>query len=434
MGERIGRIGRIRTDFFGLICTDFKQKNQKKFVYIRPIRPIRSPIVSPPSKTEIADKPTIFYHFKIFRMKKILMPIVLIALYLNPLAAQIKQGSWMIGGNGNFYQTHFLDKTGRSNSSFKYKNVYLNTELGYFVTNYWMLGVRVGASLSSTTFENLSGQTQRQTNYESYSLEPFTRIYFTPQHRFKLFYELSGGGFMAKSKDVLRDSMSRRGGFSMGNSIGADYFLTDNIAIEGFINYNFYTKIQYADRIEETAFAKFIWNPTFRIRLFLNTKGETIGLSEKYFEKGNLTYGIRMNLLLNDNNRFNTSNFTPSFGYFVMDNLMIGSEFSIYYAPNSIFGVYLMPEVRYYQPLSRLTQWFGRMRFSSTYSVDNGNGFVSKFRRHETEMGVGLNRFLAPNISVQSSVNVAISANNLSSIFEIRPNLRIGFQYFMSKK
>jgi hypothetical protein len=46
MGERIGRIGRIETDFFGFKCTNFKQKNQKKSVSIRPIRPIRSPIVS----------------------------------------------------------------------------------------------------------------------------------------------------------------------------------------------------------------------------------------------------------------------------------------------------------------------------------------------------------------------------------------------------
>jgi hypothetical protein len=37
MGERMGQIGRIRTDFLG--------SNQKKSVRIRPIRPIRSPIV-----------------------------------------------------------------------------------------------------------------------------------------------------------------------------------------------------------------------------------------------------------------------------------------------------------------------------------------------------------------------------------------------------
>jgi hypothetical protein len=55
MEERIGRIGRIRTDFFGSKCTDFKQKNQKKSVHICPIRPIRSPIVSPPSKAEMAN-------------------------------------------------------------------------------------------------------------------------------------------------------------------------------------------------------------------------------------------------------------------------------------------------------------------------------------------------------------------------------------------
>jgi hypothetical protein len=46
MGERMGRIGRIDTDFFWYKCPNFKQKNKKKSVPIRPIRPIRSPIVS----------------------------------------------------------------------------------------------------------------------------------------------------------------------------------------------------------------------------------------------------------------------------------------------------------------------------------------------------------------------------------------------------
>jgi hypothetical protein len=45
MGERIGRIGQIYTDFF-LFCPVFEPKPKKKSVQIRPIRPIRSPIVS----------------------------------------------------------------------------------------------------------------------------------------------------------------------------------------------------------------------------------------------------------------------------------------------------------------------------------------------------------------------------------------------------
>jgi hypothetical protein len=56
MGERIGRIGRIQTDFFWYQCTNFKQKNQKKSVSIRPIRPIRSPIVSQNDPTRSITK------------------------------------------------------------------------------------------------------------------------------------------------------------------------------------------------------------------------------------------------------------------------------------------------------------------------------------------------------------------------------------------
>jgi hypothetical protein len=43
MGERMGR---IRTDFFEAQMHRFQAKNKKKSVRIRPIRPIRSPIVS----------------------------------------------------------------------------------------------------------------------------------------------------------------------------------------------------------------------------------------------------------------------------------------------------------------------------------------------------------------------------------------------------
>jgi hypothetical protein len=54
MGERIGRIGRIETDFFGIFHGFQAHAPPKKSVSIRPIRPIRSPIVSPLSKAKIA--------------------------------------------------------------------------------------------------------------------------------------------------------------------------------------------------------------------------------------------------------------------------------------------------------------------------------------------------------------------------------------------
>jgi hypothetical protein len=369
-------------------------------------------------------------------MKKILIPILWIAFYLNPLSAQIKKGSWFIGGNGGLYQSTLMDKNGRPTSSLKFENLYLNPELGYFITNHWITGARAGISLLTISFTDINGQAQRQTNHESYSFEPFTRIYFNPQHRFKLFYELSAGSFLSKYNNVVPalDSLRHVTSFVIGSSIGANYFLTDNIAIEGFINYYFYNKTQYARNTIETSFPKFIFNPTFKMRLFLNTKAETMESAQKHFEKGNLTYGIRMNLFLNNNNEFNASTFTPNIGYFLMNNLMIGSEFSLYSASSGTVGVVFMPEVRYYQPLSRLTQGFGRLIYRSTYSVNNQIGTASAFKRQELEIGVGINRFLATNISVQSSLNAAIITDNLSSSIEFKPNLKIGFQYFMNKK
>jgi hypothetical protein len=59
MGERMGQIGRISTDFLGFKCWHFKQKNEKKSVEICPIRPIRFPIVSQFSKAEMPTSFTI---------------------------------------------------------------------------------------------------------------------------------------------------------------------------------------------------------------------------------------------------------------------------------------------------------------------------------------------------------------------------------------
>jgi hypothetical protein len=50
MGERMGRIGRIRTDFSLVLVLEIREKI-KKSVWIRPIRPIRSPIGSQPIAT-----------------------------------------------------------------------------------------------------------------------------------------------------------------------------------------------------------------------------------------------------------------------------------------------------------------------------------------------------------------------------------------------
>jgi hypothetical protein len=55
MGERMGRIGRIRTDFFFYFLLAIRAFVPKKSVRIRPIRPIRSPIVSPFPKAVVAE-------------------------------------------------------------------------------------------------------------------------------------------------------------------------------------------------------------------------------------------------------------------------------------------------------------------------------------------------------------------------------------------
>ena len=278
---------------------------------------------------------------KLFRMKKVLIPILLIAIYLNPLLAQIKQGSWMIGGGmGSNRQPSFF-------------RAWTNPKLGYFITDRLLMGAAIHFEWTepapNLVFSVRSINTQ---------LLPFARFYFTPMHRFKFFNEVEAEWLSDYAKTLTAPSRfintwSKHSKFWLRNRFGLNYFLSDNIAVEVQLPYTIYHKedsISFWQPQKEYSFPKFTFSPTFRMRLFLNTAKQSGDvLAEKYLKKGNRTYGIQGNISLGANS---LSILAPNIGYFITDKCMIGSKLWIFIPDKGDIGATIGPEIRFYQPMN----------------------------------------------------------------------------------
>jgi hypothetical protein len=346
-------------------------------------------------------------------MKKILIPILWIALYFNPIHAQIKKGSWMLGGSlGASWQTAPLD-------------AWINLKMGYFATNRLLIGTTVDYQFTDGNPDLIFAN-----QLMSAKIFPFVRYYFTPTHRFKFFNEVEAEWSSDFSKIInspfpIVDSWSRHNRFWLRNRFGLNYFLSDNIAIEAQLPYILYYKedsISHFRPQKEYSFPEFTFKPTFKIRLFLNTKKQSAAvLAQKYLKKGNRTYGMQGNISL-DSNLY--SSFVPNIGYFITDKWLIGSKLWIFVPNKGDISANLGPEIRFYQPISPKMQWLTQ---ASTEICLFGN-----FKSTYTQIGTGLNRFVSENISIQCLLNGDMFLGN--DKLTIQPNLLIGFQYFMNKK
>ncbi len=358
-------------------------------------------------------------------MKKILISILGIALYLNPLAAQIKKGSWMIGGSMELTRVRFFDVNNQLRPNATALEGSMNPQIGYFVTNRLAFGATM-----NIRFHNYKVGDFLSTRSIYPKIKPFARFYFTPMHHFKFFNEIEVEWASEFSKILLSpfpalDNWSRHNRFSIRNNFGVNYFLSDNLAVEAQIPYTIYYKedsIAYFKPKLEYSFPKFTFNPNFRIRLFLNTAKQKANiLAEKYLKKGNTTYGIQSNISLADDSY---STIAPNMGYFISDKWMIGTTLWIFVPTKGDIAATIGPEIRFYQPLSPKMQWLTQ---ASTQL-----GLFGSLKSSYSQVGTGLNRFVSENISVQCLLNGDMFYWN--DKFTIQPNLSIGFQYFMSKK
>jgi outer membrane protein W len=371
-------------------------------------------------------------------MQKVIIVILLITHVLNENVAQIHKGSWMLGGDlhwdqkGTFQDFPNVVKTNQI-------AIGANAEVGYFLSDRWAVGARVGFNYSNrlNIYNNLSlGLKAVEADVRSYHLAPFARYYFSPKSKFKTFYELSVGGNWDRSE--LTDYNNHSTGdivntyaLNVKNTLGVNYFLTQNIALEAAVDYNYFYRIndsRFATALEPY-FPKAAFNPKFGIKVFLNTEKENAKiLADRYLKKGNVTIGLTSSANIGN---LNYGYFAPSVGYFLTDKWLISSSLSIFHQPKALTVATVMPELRYYQPISPTTQLFFRGAGILSMLVNQRLNPSEQVSKNSVEAGMGLNRFIAPNLSIEGSVNLNAAKENRK--LEVSPNVKIGFQYFINR-
>ncbi|MEY4937504.1 MAG: hypothetical protein RIS64_3863 [Bacteroidota bacterium] len=356
-------------------------------------------------------------------MQKIIIVISLIISILNNLSAQIQKGSWMIDGNLKIGQSPL-----HSNSSYHYKydDSNADAELGYFFTNRFAAGAKSGVRFIDNLSISRLTQNANAFSKQIFYITPYARYYFTPKSRFKTFYELSLENNWTRSQwnDFnVENSLN----LNIRSKIGADLFLTNNIALEGSWSY-----LCYAGKSVGTSvlFPKLAFSPQFGIKLFLNTeKQEGKILADKYLKKGNITFGLTGSLNISEESRY--GNAIPYIGYFLTDKWMISSSLQVSAGTNYAYAS-LIPELRYYQPITPSMQFMLRGAAAMGVYYQEWHTPTTKWGGEFIEAGIGLNQFVAENISIQATVNLQATGENYNNIY-FNPNLKIGFQYFMNR-
>jgi hypothetical protein len=302
-------------------------------------------------------------------MKKDIL-ITFIGLFLSINAqAQIKKGAFIIGGDVTYRSYHILDDSNHL-STLKPYSFNFSPEIGYFINKNVAVGAKISVDLSNRVWvinsssSNYSDISSKNTDV---SFMPFIRYYFNPNSPLKFFYQLNALGKIYNSREIRNQVINNAFRsvaanpriiriLQIDNSIGFDYFITGNIAVESSINYVYY----YTQRVNDNSQSPFtaflpkpVFNPEIKMKLFLNAdKTNNKVLAEKYLKKGNTTYGLTGKLDFSDL-YFNVS---PSAGYFLTNKLLIGSFLDISFYNNFNFSVGISPEMRFYQPINKNVQ------------------------------------------------------------------------------
>jgi outer membrane protein W len=354
-------------------------------------------------------------------MKKTFIVISLITNALCNLSAQIQKGSWIIDGGLRIAQNPMR---GRPDFRMKYDESSADAEVGYFFSDRLVAGVKSGAEFTdyTTVWDNQLGSNNSN---QLFYITPFARFFFNPASKLKTFYELNLQSSWSRHK-VNSNAWSNNLGITVSNKIGADYFLTNNIALEGSLNY-----VYFSAKSEQGSYSlpKFVLNPEFTIKLFLNTqKQEANVLAEKYLKKGNVTVGLTGYARLGN---FSYGGFIPYIGYFLTDKWMISSSLHLSAGSESRY-LSLIPELRYYHPVTPSMQFM--LRGAAAMGVYHRNWGTPKteWGGQFIEAGIGLNQFVSENISIQATTNLQATGDYNNQLI-ISPNVKIGFQYFMNR-
>jgi len=179
--------------------------------------------------------------------------------------SQTEKGGFLIGGSGsvgyNTVQIISSDiNTIQNNVKIRTIGASFYPNGSYFLLNNLAIGIVSGLNLSYSKIisENFLPRSDRFTNL---SIGPQFR-YFFPYQRFAFFPQVQYLiGMESDRREVLnpmtnlyetRKTNSKNGIFQMG--IGAAYFLTRSVAVEGILNYNSYQNLNETLPIDQNRF------------------------------------------------------------------------------------------------------------------------------------------------------------------------------------
>ncbi len=152
-------------------------------------------------------------------MKKNIFVSTVLLLFTTISYAQTEKNNLILGGNINYSSV----KTG----SLSVKNTTLNLSpsVGYFVVDNLAVGVNI--NYSQEKFANIT--------QNSLSFGPFARYYFGKHDKLKPFGQIGLGLFSGNHQVNFRNTKVKGSTYHIG--LGAAYFLTKNVALEGLFQY-----------------------------------------------------------------------------------------------------------------------------------------------------------------------------------------------------
>jgi hypothetical protein len=154
--------------------------------------------------------------------------------------AQLDKKTWLLGGNGSFYSYEGTHTSSTYNATTKVKNININTSVGYFLIDKFVVGIRPSYFYSrgkETQFS--SGNTFG--SYTQFLIGPFVRYYFLQKDKqFNLLGDISYsiGTNVSPSPPVTKGSLSE-----LSINGGIEVFFNSSIGMEFLVGY----KSKYED-------------------------------------------------------------------------------------------------------------------------------------------------------------------------------------------
>lgn len=183
-------------------------------------------------------------------MKKLILSAVAICAFTFANAQDKKESTGVGFGEGDVFVSGAIGigSTNDKNTSTKTSGFEIEPKVGFFVTENIALGAKIGYGSGKT---KVNGNTTADDT--SLSAGVFGRYNFSPKSQFSVFTEL---GFDYVTQENKLPGGLKENGFDIGLSLGLNYFVSNNFAIEAsYAGLNYETrKFDAPGAQNETAF------------------------------------------------------------------------------------------------------------------------------------------------------------------------------------